>query len=264
MSEKRDEQRSDTRPETIPVPLYVYLPAHAALDDLLHLHLKLSDARKVNDPFEYAWELDYPMTDEEKESYVLHYKDEYSSKMMFLSFSLECDNGLMWAYYTRNRAGMCLGFDFSTWIPSGDIEFDKVNYDAPTSIAAHNRTDDEQISLLKRLLISKQPIWIHEKEWRALVPKNSPLIETRGKTDFFVRIPTQTLKTVVFGDRCSIEDMGRSMLACLKRGITPTFCRLKPNYAKCKLEVVPVVPQEGSNYMTVALLHGFSPDTPDK
>ncbi len=241
-----------------PAPLYIYLPAFAALEDLSHQHLKLSNARAVNDPFEYAWKMDYPISDDEKNRIIVEYKLEYAEKMSFISFSPLCDNGLMWAYYTEKHTGMCLGLDFSNWTGKETVTFEQVEYNGPCLIKNEPRTTEQNLTLIRNLFRSKQSIWAHEKEWRALVPKDDPKVETNSDGVPFLRIPPTFFDSIIFGSRCSLENMGRAMLLCIKNGINPSFSRIAVDYAKSRLEVVSVSEKTRDECMTLALLKGFS------
>ena len=202
--------------------------------------------------------MDYPISDEEKNRIIVEYKHEYAEKMSFISFSPSCDNGLMWAYYTEKHTGMCLGFDFSNWARKGDVVFEKVTYDGPCAITNEKRTAEQDSGLMRKLFRSKQSIWNHEKEWRALVPKGDPKEETNSDGLSFVRIAPTFFDSIVFGSRCSIENMGRAMLLCIKNGINPSFSRIAVDYAKSQLEVVSVPEKTRNECMTLALLKGFS------
>ncbi len=233
---KTEDKRQSTPSQTPRKPecVYTYLKAQHALDNICAQQLKLTEVGKTNDPFEYWFEMvfDGNISLEEGKRMAEKWFSEFSvqnaEKMFFVPFSDSCINLPMWAYYGDRHEGVCLGFPPHDEF-DGEESLRPVAY--PKKRLACDRSerqqpnDDENMKFVQSMFWTKRREWSIEKEWRMCVPANHPNIVTDSSGGRFFRFSREALKEVVFGYLCSDEDIGRILLACFARGLSPRFFR---------------------------------------
>lgn len=103
-----------------------------------------------------------------------------------LCFSGDCSNELMWAFYTDNHTGICLGFDTQHELFQA----------AKPVLYTHSPTDVDHLAQSggapDQLAFCKSLAWQFQKEWRIVLPGAEPRR---------VAFPKQSLKLVILGYR---------------------------------------------------------------
>lgn len=171
------------------------------IEDLINDNLMyLRKLDELNDPLEGELICDYKNTlnvtldedkfsnysDEEKEQIKYQIKQQeianmnnmwhkVKKHMSIACFSEKYDIGPLWAHYSDNHKGVCVGYDFklnnaigSACFPVcyvGDADNKYVCKKLYTDLKSENR-------LLSQLFLKKGLDWRYEKEWRILIPDN--------------------------------------------------------------------------------------------
>ena len=225
--------------EQPPSLVYTYLKAEYALVDILSMSLRTCDAASTNDPFEYDWDVVFDpelrITPElilERERIIEDTKKDAAAKMKFISFSDSPVNPLLWSFYGDRHKGVCLGISSSLQIGQGN-GMEKVEYDNPVKIPVGTvkRPDEEDQERLKHYFRAKRIEWKHEKEWRLLIPATNPRMMANKDGTWDFRLTETDIETIVFGSQCSVVDIGRIGLACLKQKLNVKF-----EASKCESE----------------------------
>lgn len=78
-------------------------------------------------------------------------------------FSDERDNILMWAHYSDNHSGVCLGFNTSRHLfqTAWQVQYQE-------QLPVLNRPSDSHDTLLEKSLLTKSAQWGYEREWRII------------------------------------------------------------------------------------------------
>jgi hypothetical protein len=127
-------------------------------------------------------------------------------------FSSEFNHPLMWAHYTRNHFGVCIGFDTQKLLSNFEM-VSKVKYD--DEFPKINILDDLNIAA-KQLVNAKSSHWSYENEIRILGPQ-------RGTYPF----NKNAMSEVIFGLRTTEEDMIALMDRIYLKGYRPTFKKMR-------------------------------------
>jgi hypothetical protein len=136
-----------------------------------------------------------------------------------LSLSAVRDSAPMWAHYSENHTGFCIGFDTLKLKAFFDVAFGRgiplflepVRYcDGYPALNPYTMSD-EQLMLSK--LLSKSRVWEYEQEYRVLCADHP---------DFQLRFPLATMRSITLGTRCDEENRNRviSILQAEKRIVT--------------------------------------------
>jgi hypothetical protein len=130
------------------------------------------------------------------------------------SFSLTNNETLLWSHYADDHRGVALRYDFSKDFLDDENEIlgvSAVSY-ASNAISGWltenarlylNDSREFIIGLLKKVVMSKAPAWVHEQEARIVRPKSG-----------FFTMPRKALTHVIFGLQTSQQDqkMIRSLI----------------------------------------------------
>lgn len=213
--------------------IYKYVTADA-LGFILDGSMRFTQPGGFNDPFELALEVYTPPTIEAGErtfsfdvlsqeklidSYLLdsNFKDEncndvFSRELIsnlnnhigILCLSKNHDSHLMWAHYADEYSGAVVEFDDEHEYFQGLTEV-KYSKNRPI-IHIDYFTQNERIPVAD--LCIKPDVWSYEREWRLIrsldgCKKNKT---KRKQWDIYTNeIPLEAIKSVVLGERCSLE-----------------------------------------------------------
>jgi hypothetical protein len=135
----------------------------------------------------------------------VQYMNQFLAEAKICCLSYVNDSILMWAHYSGNHEGICIGFD------SDEVLFNngsKVNYsDDIYQFIISNETDIDNEIINKRyrnIVTTKYLHWQYEQEYR--------IFSASGESK--VRYKPESLKAIYFGLRCSNENINtvRSLL----------------------------------------------------
>lgn len=168
--------------------VYRFLKKEYGLEAIRDRRLKISDIRKLNDPFEF---FAVDMTDPNFREGMNAGKDGIAEESGILCFSRDWSNPVQWAHYADNHEGVCLGFDR----PSSLLE--KVTY-VEDRIDLDGKMDEE---LVMKLLKTKYIHWSYEKEYRAFIPRK----ENEKGIYYFEFSDKLILENVIVGEKSKIS-----------------------------------------------------------
>lgn len=185
----------------------------------------VSDPKNFNDPFEYTFHLEpdlsYKATrlrnkSATRSNYLEKQKELIENlKRVFLIggiLSLSESNAvsLMWSHYADSHKGFCVGYERRENNLLGSDKCLPVNYGTFPELklseffeALETRQEELARSLFKMMVLSKDPNWRYEREWRILFDQYDQLIK--------LDVPVQS---ITFGLRMAEEhkDQVRNIL----------------------------------------------------
>jgi hypothetical protein len=232
--------------------LYKYKALNTyTIDSIAQKYLFFPTARQLNDPFECWTEIDLECTDKQfkehlkKQGEILNaeiccslerYKslmksEEYQLRRLedlnsFRVFSLaeSCTNDAMWAYYSENYKGLCLGYKAfpiedgnpkAIYVYRPQIKtcpeihddngcpfliFQKVKYQDDGKTKLNIITKENREIVADNLYIKKE-CWKSEREYRSV------FYIGENKDNLKIFYPDETLAEVIFGYRMEKENM---------------------------------------------------------
>jgi len=124
----------------------------------------------------------------------LDFREIAAKKFGVTCFSAKHDNLLLWAHYADNHKGIVVGFEREFF---GPLIYD-VAYAQQRVLYSPVMTGDPRDSTIVSVLRTKSPEWVHEEEWRAIIPWDL-CIEESGF--WFYPVHPSAIKEVVFGVR---------------------------------------------------------------
>ena len=226
---------SEMRPQvpiSVPSRIYAYLSSEHAIQDLALLRMKLTISTQTNDPLEYACDFrEYhcdPDKDYSKEDlqWIRRFQNPQALPVGFIPCSRRNNNSLLWAYYGGHHTGMCLGLSTDFQFPGFPNPVQAVHYDKNILIPRRDRSESEELELIRQLFTTKQKWWIHEEEVRVLVPLNDSGVQVDGNL-YFLTIDKTAIKSVAFGLNCSRGEIGAAILWCKYHEIEPELLKME-------------------------------------
>jgi len=195
------------------IPLYRFLDSDAALKTLVAGKFRVGLVSKLNDPFE--WKLGFTgiTTTEEKEFSETYPRDDLRDKdtwMGILCFSKTVSNPVLWSLYADKHSGVA----FEVIYPNDDSLI-KMKYRRSRPVLDFNRLrkmpdenerDGYLLSLLDDLMRQKWRRWIWEQEYRVHINLNDQSICLHSDGRHHWPIPRESLKQVVLGFCCPLEE----------------------------------------------------------
>jgi hypothetical protein len=136
--------------------VYYFTSPEYGLSNLKNKHLKVSEFKNLNDPFEF---LGVEMSDKDVRKALNFEKSLISKSKGLICFSESKYDPVQWAHYADNHKGVCLGFE----IPKKKLS--KVKY--VSSRLAKSTIDDP--GKAHKLLTTKFKHWKYEKEHRLVL-----------------------------------------------------------------------------------------------
>ena len=162
---------------------------------------------------------------------VKNYNHELKKQMLFVCLS-ESDNIIpMWAHYTDNHRGVCIGYDLKDFELGCEETCHPVLYvhnsDFTEDINNINNDERNKLKVLEEPFLRKSHDWSYEKEWRILIDKMklkqalklgfSSVMDKRGDL-CFIKFPKPV--SVFLGLDISDDCEQEIMEICEDRGIT--------------------------------------------
>lgn len=186
-------------------------------DLIVENKIKYSTPDKFNDPFELHVEIRLPESAEEREEKVMQIASNQGRKpeavrrtmesggfteivekslyeqgvlrVRLLSVSANYSDPAMWAYYADNHKGVCI-------VMTNDVMYQnphEMTYpDQPPVMIYDSSMKDK----MHEVLFCKSNSWLHEKEWRYIVPA-----EELDETDGIDKLPEDMIVGVILGLR---------------------------------------------------------------
>lgn len=193
-----------------PQSLFCYRPGSDYNLKALLKYEWLSDFEEFNDPFEGQLDIDLkhmyqvgletdeelqeivrknPSSQEGLDSFFANNQDRVSKKFDTVrhSFYMKCFTTTnqsipMWSYYANQHAGFCIEYDFDEIFENyGPFLYPvlyKKRYDTAAAIV---NGDFNIVNEWLMTLVSKSEQWIHEDEWRIVLPKEAMPLGGRSK-----------------------------------------------------------------------------------
>jgi len=139
-------------------------------------------------------------------------------------FTSSWDNELMWSHYADKHRGICVGFDISNWKSFEGYQFGPVQYknQKPINLLELFNNDLSKFTqkTAHQLILTKNPDWHYEKEWRLVTPKLANN-----------KIPLNNLglsvKEIIFGFAISLESAMEQKRLFVDKGINIDFYKIK-------------------------------------
>ena len=88
--------------------VYKFIGPKWGIDNLKNRHVKIGEFPDLNDPFEL---LPFVFPDAESEEAVLSWREDEGKEHGLCRYSRTPTNPVMWAHYTENHRGLCLGLE---------------------------------------------------------------------------------------------------------------------------------------------------------
>ena len=160
------------------------------LDILVNKRLYATTYDEMNDPMEGVYTFDEGVPQEALKALEDNYK-----KIKFCSLSLNANNPLMWAHYSKGARGIAVAIELQD-----KTDCREVNYKGPSHILrTHspdvelpNRASNYDIERATRVLCYKNEFWEYEEEYRAFADKGS-----------FIDVK---VKQIIFGEKVDRTD----------------------------------------------------------
>lgn len=215
--------------------------------------------------------------DVKNNTYIDHdrYYRDMVDKLGMVALAEDRDNLLLWAHYSANHYGMCLGFEWDeTGLPPAEEVIYQNRY---RTLEYYSHTEDEIAAIS---LLQKSADWAYEREWRSVakpefdyvvkfMPSNSYYKELakiisgnsslnrdhirslRKKHRFLVgevrvegsgakKFDKKALKEVIFGLRMSPADMWKHMVEIWSYDFRPKFFKAHKNPHRYQLDIVEI------------------------
>jgi hypothetical protein len=189
---------------------YKFLSKQFGLKSLYEGRLKQSRIHELNDPFELA---PYDLTDPSLRCAFLSLKEQMGRENGLICFSASWNNSVIWAHYSDQHRGLCLGFDVPEITGDGDsdiaqaVEYIPAPWKFPPNFL--NLPIGEQLKHANRIPFTKFDDWSYEEEiriWGRLSNEEDSL--------HFVEFDDDKIRLVevIIGARCALKasDMTRA------------------------------------------------------
>jgi hypothetical protein len=275
---------SDREEYPLPRVLYKYRPLNPHTEQLLlQGEIWCSSPDSFNDPFECRplihFDMDDPLTKQWLDRQLLRknvrgasakfdvkrrFRHFYKSPRVLseeanstrrdtgiYSLAEKRDDLLMWAHYSAQHTGVCIGFDTEYW----PFQFAfRVTYS--DSYPVVKRATDTGSETVQASLLTKAKCWEYEAEWRVIMKTLDA--ETRAEFEridnavarFNLRehgpgsytISTKAIAELVFGLRVPSPDKKRIAAAVANTGMHTRMFEARQSDSDFKIEVVPLRP----------------------
>jgi hypothetical protein len=159
----------------------------------------VSDPKNFNDPFEYTFHIESDLTYEAtrlryrsatRANYLERQREfieSLKSKFLvggILSLSESNTVSLMWSHYADSHKGFCIGYERSGNNLLGSDKCLPVSYSTFPEMklseffeTLETRSEELGRLLFERMVLSKDPNWRYEREWRVLFHQSDQLIK---------------------------------------------------------------------------------------
>ena len=188
--------------------LYRYLNSPSAIKTIETRSLRVGRIFEFNDPFE--WQLGIrglpPQCEEETYRAIQDWLEYSNAVAGIVCFSAKCKEPLLWAHYADRHTGIVLEFDYdeaSKSLEKMTYRKNRVVLNIPNYELPHF-TQEQFVPLAKKMVTQKSLGWKYEKEYRLHVNLNDCDVHLGS---FFLGIPDDTLRRVIRGYRCDVENL---------------------------------------------------------
>ena len=192
----------------------------------------------------------YP-PDEFRRAYAPHFAElcrktvrDYCQKVTdgfgVICFSHSRQSILMWSHYAGKHTGIVIGFDATHAIFSPLLKVsyrpDRVLFDVTQLVGGQY---DEAFT--RELIRTKHEYWSYEEEARVMVRLSDldPPTVSAGKQLYLMQIPSEAIKSITLGMRCSDETEAKVRDAVRKNGISAPIERAIPHDHEFKICFAP-------------------------
>ena len=205
-------------PPLLPPRLYRYrkVPdielAERELRAISDQYLWFSPYRTLNDPMEGIYGASEWLTQQPEYRELVREIRNQKRSVGICCFSDTYDNELMWAHYSANYGGICVGYSTKRLLSGlGDgVHIARVAYNnQPPRIGRDEGGCPQQASI--RILSHKKTCWLYEREWRLLA--GPEVVQVPGPLTLGVK---DAVKCVYIGSRVS-EDVKHKLVLELTR-----------------------------------------------
>jgi hypothetical protein len=165
--------------------------------------------------------------------------DRVSADYGLICFAERVDCLLMWSYYARGHAGVCIGFSRTQLSGTGRPQWLPVQYSAHRrGFVSCDSPRDQFQENARRVITTKAGCWSHEAEWRLLVRLRQCAEQCGMRLWPF---PLAAVTRVIFGCKCELSQGDTASLAEL-REVRPTLVvqRARPDPREYRLLIEPL------------------------
>jgi hypothetical protein len=141
----------------MPIRAYKFLQKQFALKTLYERRFKITKLTELNDIFDLA---PYDLSDPTISNALTETRLELGKAAGLICFSAKCSDPVIWAHYSGNHTGICLGFD----IQIAEERVRRVRYIDTTLSFPRDRQPDEAV--VRDMLYTKFRHWEYEDELR--------------------------------------------------------------------------------------------------
>lgn len=157
--------------------------------------MRLSRFETLNDPFELkSIKFEGPRGRHILKKVLEHFNDNVGLLCMVKHW----ESPIMWAHYTENHHGVCLGFD----VTEEDMPT-QIKYTAERTTHILDETDPHggvTFAMMKALTTTKSIGWSYEEEWRLLANLTEP--DPINGCFYLPFSKTFALREIILGSRC--------------------------------------------------------------
>ena len=181
--------------------VYKFLNSCFGLMALANRRLKISEIHELNDPFELR---PYDLSEGQLRTAFMKTRDDMGKEKGLLCFSKSWLNPVMWAHYSDNHKGLCLGFDVPDPSQGPESEIDSVTYiNTPPAFPENfgEMVEDERLLILKYVLFTKFEHWTYEEEVRQW----TNLQDKENGRYFMPFCDKLKLAEVILGEKCDLS-----------------------------------------------------------
>lgn len=177
--------------------VYYFTSEQHAVSNIALRRIKVTDISKSNDPFEFWSFKDVKSGDlNSVQNSISSIRERFVATRGIICFTRGWDNPLMWAHYSDNHKGICLGFKVSEdFAQEVNYRSDRKAYDENKNISWEN--------FVKLCIFSKFENWKYENEWRHVVDLREAI--KFGDLHFLEFGESLKLSRVILGYKCGID-----------------------------------------------------------
>ncbi len=136
-------------------------------------------------------------------------------QLRICSLSSIKDNQVLWSMYADNFKGACIEYEIDKKLPKRVIYQHRDDYDPLFRMmemiynqkSIHKNTTDCIENTIKNLLLSKDPSWKFQKEYRVMIFNDTPEIEEKNKVSC-------KIKAIYLGYKISEDNRNKILSAC--------------------------------------------------
>ena len=216
------------------IRLYYFTSAKYALENIQQRRIKLSFSDQVNDLFELR-PFDFGEGENGRELRQIWGKaiQRHAKDQDFVSLARNWEVPTMWAHYSENHKGVCLGFDVPR-AKATKIDYVEHLHPVDRRVLINQVYNSETTEIAKR---TKSKHWQYENEWRVWCSLDNEERQRKLQNAnelFFISFSEHLkLKEVIFGNRCTLTAKGINKE--LKEAESIEFITARPSFREFKM-----------------------------